>query len=106
MLVSPACRSPRRGVIAPLAAILTIFILGMVAFAVDISWIVEAEAELQNAADAAALAGVSQLMTNFVACTIPGQSQATKDALLDSAKTQARATAKQYAAANNAGGVK
>ena len=52
----------RRGAIAPLAAILMVFLLGMVAFALDIGYILMAKTEAQTTADAAALAGMSKLM--------------------------------------------
>ena len=52
----------RRGAIAPLAAILMVFLLGMVAFALDIGYILMAKTEAQSTADAAALAGMSKLM--------------------------------------------
>lgn len=52
----------RRGAIAPLAAILMVFLLGMVAFALDIGHILVARTQAQSAADAAALAGASKLL--------------------------------------------
>lgn len=51
-------RRARRGVILPFAAALMVAILGFVAFAVDIGYIKLSHAELQAAADAAAMAGV------------------------------------------------
>src|SRR5438270_4664045 len=95
--VHPAARPPeRRGAIAPLAAILTIFLLGMVAFAVDVSWIALTSSQLQSDADAAALAGVQRLMNNYALYVAPGQTPANKAALLDDAMAQARAVAKQF----------
>jgi Flp pilus assembly protein TadG len=52
----------RQGAIAPLAAVLAVFLIGMVAFAVDIGWIVLSKTNLQNTADSAALAGADPLM--------------------------------------------
>lgn len=52
---------PRRGAVIVLIALLMVFILGMVAFAVDIGWIALVKAHLQVAADAAALAAASEL---------------------------------------------
>lgn len=52
----------RKGVIVPLTAILMVFLLGMVAFALDIGFILVARTQAQSAADAAALAGASKLM--------------------------------------------
>jgi Flp pilus assembly protein TadG len=47
--------------IAPLTGVLVIFLFAMVAFTVDIGYIVQTKEELQNAADAAALAGAGRL---------------------------------------------
>jgi Flp pilus assembly protein TadG len=79
-------------------------LVGMVAFAVDIAWMVNSEAELQNAADAAALAGSNSLMSGYVQYYLPGQTQQTT--ILNTAMTNARTVAKQYASYNAAGGVK
>ena len=46
---------PERGVIAPLAAILMVVLLGMTAFAVDAAMMYSERAQLQNGADSAAL---------------------------------------------------
>lgn len=54
-------KADRRGAIAPLTAFLIIVLLAMVAFAVDLGYLAVARSEAQNAADAAALAGMSQL---------------------------------------------
>ncbi len=54
-------RAPRRGAIAPLAAILMIPLMGMIAFAVDRGWSSPTHNELQAAAEAAALTGAGQL---------------------------------------------
>ena len=51
----------RRGVVVVYACVLMAILLGMVAFAVDIGYIVEADTELQRTADACALAAVLQL---------------------------------------------
>src|SRR5205807_709981 len=49
----------RRGAMAPLMAILVVPLLGMMAFSVDLGWIMKTQAELQNIADSAALAGAT-----------------------------------------------
>ena len=54
-------RRPGSAVIS-FTAVLMAVLLGMVAFAVDIGYIAVARAELQNGADAAALAGASRLL--------------------------------------------
>lgn len=97
-------RSGRPGAIAPLTALLLVFLLAMVAFAVDIAWIVEARTELQNAADASALAGANELMQPFVDYQLPGRTQEEKDAILKAAMTAAAQRAKDYAGFNGAGG--
>jgi Flp pilus assembly protein TadG len=93
----------RRGAVIPMAATLIAVLLGMVAFAVDIGWIALTRSELQNAADASALAGVKPLMDGHVQYNLPGQTQCAS--ILATAQTNARALAKQYAAYHTAGGV-
>lgn len=51
-------RNTRRGAVAVLAALLMVPIMGLLAFTVDVGYIVREEARLQTAADAAALAAV------------------------------------------------
>ncbi|MCU0961627.1 MAG: pilus assembly protein TadG-related protein [Pirellulaceae bacterium] len=48
-----------------LVATMMVVIVGMVAFAVDIGWIVTSRTQLQSAADAAALAGASTLVEDM-----------------------------------------
>jgi len=62
----PARHGKRRGAVAPLTALLLIPILGMVFFSVDIGYIALTSMELQNAADAAALAAAEQLQPYYV----------------------------------------
>jgi Flp pilus assembly protein TadG len=90
----------RRGAVAPLAALLLIPILGMLAFAIDIGYIAQTNLELQNAADAAALAAAEQLETYYVQYYSPSANQAT---VLSSAETQAKLFAKNYAGFHHAG---
>jgi Flp pilus assembly protein TadG len=56
----------RRGSVAPLVAVSLVFLVGMVAFAIDVGRITMVNAELQSAADAAALAGADQLRDGYV----------------------------------------
>ena len=95
----------RRGAIAPMTAVMSAFILGMVAFAVDTSWIVLAQSELQNAADAAALAASNELMDGYVLYHGPNQDSAEKTKIVAATTKTATATAKEYAGYNGAGGV-
>jgi Flp pilus assembly protein TadG len=55
-LTSKVVKKQRRGVIAVLAAFLLVALLGMVSFSVDIGYLTLARAQLQTAADSAALA--------------------------------------------------
>src|SRR2546430_5203759 len=103
LMKSPLRKQARRGAIVPLAALLMVALVGMVAFAVDVGWMTVTQSELQNTADAAALAGVSPLMDAYILYTLPGQTQ--KDIILNNALVSARAKAKQYAQYNAAGGV-
>lgn len=96
-----SCHVPldqRRGAVAPLFLILLIPLLAMVAFSVDTGYICLVKAELQNAADAAALAGASQLLVP----DFPGieLSSAPSNAVAD-----ARNEAKRYAKYNYGGNV-
>jgi Flp pilus assembly protein TadG len=90
-------------------ALLLIPLLAMMAFAIDIGWIDETQSDLQNAADAAALAGAQQLigdsnnLNGLVQYNLPGQTnQAT---ILSTAESNAKSAAKNYASYNSAGGV-
>ena len=53
---------PEEGTVVVLAAVLIIVVMGFAALAIDVGMITTARAELQNVADAGALAGVSQLL--------------------------------------------
>ena len=56
----PNSRS-RRGAVAVLAALLMVFIVGMVAFAVDIGYLCVVQTQAQATADASAMAGAMSL---------------------------------------------
>jgi Flp pilus assembly protein TadG len=86
----------------PVMAVLMIFLVGLMAFALDIGWMVMAQSELQNCADAAALAGAGQLMDGYVQYNLPGQTQ--KAAILANSESQASTYAKNFASYNTAGG--
>ncbi len=107
-----------RGAVAPLMALLLVPILGIVAFAVDMGWIVLAKSDLQKAADAAALAGAQQLIgqrvvnpntgnyvlvNGFAQYYQPGQ--ILQDAIATAGTTAAVQAAQKYAGYNSAGGV-
>src|SRR5947209_5275792 len=92
----------RPGLYTPLMAILLTFMIGMMAFAIDVGWMVMAQSELQNCADSAALAGAGQLMDGYVQYNLPGQTQ--KTTILANSKTLAGTYAKNFSSYNSAGG--
>jgi hypothetical protein len=87
----------RNAAVAPLVLILLIPLLAMVAFSVDTGYVCVVKAELQNAADSAALAGASQLLLPRVG------NNYTDATLINAAKTAARAEAQAYAKLNFGG---
>jgi len=96
IFASPLARKPdRRGSALLLTAFATIPLLAMVAFATDYGRICIAKAELQRAADAAALAGAQELSA--------AMAPASRLTPLE-AEAQARAAAMEYAAMNTAFG--
>src|SRR5438105_2250710 len=51
--------SLRRGAVTPFMALMLVPLLAMMVFSVDLGWILQTQAELQNVADASALAGAT-----------------------------------------------
>jgi Flp pilus assembly protein TadG len=106
-------RGQRRGAVVPLAALLMAMLVGMLAFSIDLGYICAVEAELQNAADSAALAGAQQLQTLFVQYYSPSangglaqQSSIYNQSTTDTSNPNSPIpTAQRFAAANQAGGV-
>jgi Flp pilus assembly protein TadG len=94
----------RRGAVAPLLAILLIPLLGMIAFSVDLGYMIVVRTELQNAADAAAMAGAEQLMEPYARFYAPGQTVAQQLLIYLDAVAMAKATAKAVSVMNTAGG--
>ena len=86
-------RKSRRGAVTALAAILAIVLVGMVAFSVDIGYVLSAKEELQRSADAAALAS----------CWEYGE-RLSKGSSSTLAAQHGRTVAAQYAAANRVTG--
>jgi Flp pilus assembly protein TadG len=84
----------RRGAISVLAAFMSVLVLGMVAFAVDVGYVLSAKQELQRSADSAALAACWEYAKSL------SQGNSTADAM-----TQGRSTAATYASSNGVGGV-
>ena len=89
----------RRGAVAVLVAILLVALLAMVSFCVDFGYMVRVNAELQNAADAAALAGASQLMAPQIGGAVVSSAQA------NASIAAARAEAARISQLNTAGSV-
>jgi Flp pilus assembly protein TadG len=101
-------RSPltrRRGAIVPMAALLLIPLMAMMAFTIDVGWMVLVECNLQNAADSAALAGANALTNGYVAYVQAGiaGSSTSQSTVISTYQANAKAAAIQYAALNGAG---
>src|SRR5262249_36966644 len=105
MRLHQATKAQRHGAIAPLALLLLVPLLGMMAFAIDIGYVVVAQTELQNVADAAAMAGGQQLMNPYTQWAPPRLTSTPPAPILANGKTSASQTAKNYAGYNKAGGV-
>jgi Flp pilus assembly protein TadG len=84
-------RADRRGAVLVLACLLMVVILAFVAFSVDVGYICMARSQLQNSADASAMAGAWSLLDER---RLLGSSQ------LADLETQARADAARYASLN------
>lgn len=85
---------PRKGAVLPLVAALSVIIIGMLAFTVDLGYVSLVRGQMQSAADAAALAGASQLLDRDMLHGDPYQTL-----------TDADAQASSFSTANKAGGV-
>jgi hypothetical protein len=85
-----ACRKiERRGAISVLAALMSVVVLAMVAFAVDVGYVLSSKQELQRTADAVALAACWEYAKGL------SEGKAPSDAM-----TQARSAAVSYASSN------
>lgn len=102
-------RALRLGAIAPLAALLMIPLLGMLAFSIDISYAASVRSDLQSAADASALAGASKMQQYFVEYNYPTITSSQQSSIVSTATGNASGSptkvAESTAAANKAGGV-
>jgi hypothetical protein len=85
--------------------VLLIPLLGMMAFSIDVGYMILAQTELQNAADAAALAGVQKLMTVYAQWATPTLTSGEQAGILTSGKATASQAARTYARYNKAAGV-
>jgi Flp pilus assembly protein TadG len=95
----------RPAAVAPLLALLLVPYVGMLAFAVDLGNVFRAEIELQNAADAAALAAAGRLVspTLTMLTATPPLTSSQITTLRDQAITDATATAERYGGYHQAG---
>lgn len=93
----------RPGAVTPLVAILMVFFMAVIAFAVDLGYIILVQSDLQNAADSASLAGAHPLMQGYVKYSLPNQAPEEKQAILTQTLADARAKAREYAGYNSAG---
>lgn len=85
-------RRKRRGTIAAMTAIMLVMVLGMVAFAVDVGYLVLARSELQRSADSAALAAAWELVD---------EDELTTGADYAAIETNAQTTAAQFGGFNS-----
>jgi Flp pilus assembly protein TadG len=100
---------PRRAAVIPFFALMLIPLLGMLAFSIDAGYMALVRSDLQNAADAAALAGAEQLQSLYVQYNQPGQTSQTSiltQATTNSGASSPMATAIRFAGYNKAGNVK
>src|SRR6266436_6216745 len=97
------CEKRRNGAIALLCAVLLVPLLAMMAFSIDTGYMCLTMTELQNAADAAALAGATAMQPYLVQYNLPGQTN--KPLVLANAVAAAKVAAKKYSSANTAGNV-
>src|SRR5205807_8708037 len=100
-------KSHRRGAIVPLFALLLVPLLAMLAFSIDAGYMVLVRTDLQNTADAAALAGAEKLQALYVQYNTPGVlTQATILATATGGTTDSpKATAQRFSSLNKAGNV-
>jgi len=97
MRIHPARLDRRRqGAVALLTAFLMVVVLAVVAFAVDLGYMIVVRIQLQNAADAAAMAGTSKLLDQSRLTVSPDQS---------TTMANARAEAQRFSYANFGGGI-
>ncbi len=94
----------RVGQVAPLVAMLIVPLMGMLAYSGDIGYLVVVRTQLQNAADAAALAGAQQLQNPSIQYVTPGNT-GQKATILSNAIASAIRTAQSVGAQTYAGGV-
>jgi Flp pilus assembly protein TadG len=88
--------------VLPLTAIMMVFLVALIALAVDLGWIMAVHVQMQAAADSAALAGTQKLLD---ASYLQGTNAANTGAAADTAMANANTAAQTFAHKNSAGGV-
>src|SRR5262249_58864448 len=101
MRITNSHRPRRRGAVAVLVALLMVFLLGMVAFSVDVGYTVLVREELQTAADSASMAGASKLLEIELKANFNALNATT---LTNQAISNAKSEARLFAGKNTAGG--
>lgn len=97
------CRSERRGSVKVLVLILMVPLFAFAALGVDVGWITMTRSQLQNAADASATAGASQLIDLYADYYQSGQSE--KVELVAKGTETAQNWSVALAGQNSAGGI-
>ncbi|MEX0612061.1 MAG: TadE/TadG family type IV pilus assembly protein [Pirellulales bacterium] len=92
----------RRGAIVPLVAVILVVLIGMVAFSVDIGYILVARTEAQNAADSAALAGIARLAEQLKRAPVIGGVPLQTAGDLQRVRDEVKAFARRNAVRSNA----
>jgi Flp pilus assembly protein TadG len=100
-------KSHRRGAIVPLFALLLVPLLAMLAFSIDAGYMVLVKTDLQNTADAAALAGAEKLQDLYVQYYTPGllTQQSILGIAIGNTTGSPKATAQRFSSLNKAGNV-
>jgi Flp pilus assembly protein TadG len=104
----PSQNDLRRAAVIPFFALMLVPLLGMLAFSIDAGYMALVRSDLQNAADAAALAGAEQLQSLYVQYNQPGQTSQSSiltNATTNSSASSPMATAIRFASYNKAGNV-
>jgi len=99
-MLRPSSRKARRGAVVPLTAIMLVMLMAFLALTIDLGYITLVHCELQNAADAAALAGASQVLDKNLLKGTNNQSTAITS-VISNCNTQAM----NYSSYNKGGGV-
>jgi Flp pilus assembly protein TadG len=95
----------RHGAVVYIIALLLVPLMAVLAYAIDLAYIWRTDAELQNAADAAAFAGADQLLAGIVPAAQASAGGSSDSQFRSTATSQAVAAATSVGGANRAGGL-